>query len=486
MSAENQFYFPGSLDVISMTGNNQSFFVPTESQFYFSGSQVGISLIDDSKSVFDLQHGILGDAGGASLAGFWSAVDDSGNTHASAFHALDLSIDATAPSIPGNALDGSVAASASGGVYDGADPLTSHTGHVAINHANGLDILANDTSFIDQPQQLPSLLSDGATDGWASVVNVDNVQAPQFQTFDAPADAAGPSFEPGGFAGFIDAKGGVSGAHSGGGGGGGGGHSGGAGGSGLLATYTSGDPSVSDANEFNIHIDFGGSWTSQEQAIVTWAADLWSQIITTDVRDDSDLNGNPVDDVAISMNVGRIDGSGNPLFGDILAETQITAVRDPGSIDQWLPVTSSILLDSTDLKNSVNQGWSGTWDTIIMHEMGHALGFAGIIFDNLGLVDGFGNFSGANAVAAYGTGATSVPLEQDGGSGTAGSHWDEATFAPNGVSMSNELMTGYVVPNEQTYLSDTTVGAMADLGYHVQDPSVSSSYLTIDNHLLLA
>jgi Leishmanolysin len=480
MSAENQFYFPGSQDATSMTGDNQSFFVPTEGQFYFSGSQVGISLGDDSKSVFDLQHGIFGDDGAASLA---SAVDDSGNTHASAFHALDLSIDATAPSIPGDALDGSMAASASGGVYDGADPLTSHTGHVAINHANGLNIQANDTFIIEQLQnQLASLSSDGASAGWAGVLNGDNAQAQHFQTFDAPADAAGPSFDPGGFAGLIDAKGGNGGAHSGGGGGG----SGGGGGGGLLTSYTSGDPSVSDANEFNIHIDFGGSWTSQEQAIVTWAADLWSHIITTDVRDDTDLNGNPVDDIAISMNVGRIDGSGNPITGDILAETQITAVRDPGSVDQWLPVTSSILLDSTDLKNSITQGWSGTWDTIIMHEMGHALGFAGIIFDNLGLVDSFGNFTGANAVAAYGTGATSVPLEQDGGSGTAGSHWDEATFAPNGVSMSNELMTGYVVPNEQTYLSDTTVGAMADLGYHVQDPSVGSSYLTIDNHLLLA
>ena len=188
MSAENQLYFPGSLDVTSMTGNNQSFFVPTESQFYFSGSQVDVSLIDDNKSVFDLQHGTLGDAGGASLASFWSAVNDSGNTHAAAFHALDLSIDTTAPSIPGNALDQSTAASASGGVYDDANHLTSHTSHVAVNHANGLNIQANDTFFIDQ---LPSWSSDGATGGWASVVNVDNAQAPHFQAFDAPADADG-------------------------------------------------------------------------------------------------------------------------------------------------------------------------------------------------------------------------------------------------------------------------------------------------------
>jgi hypothetical protein len=102
------------------------------------------------------------------------------------------------------------------------------------------------------------------------------------------------------------------------------------------------------------------------------------------------------------------------------------------------------------------------------------------------LVDSFGNFVGANAVAAYGAGATAVPLEQNGGSGTAVSHWDEATFAPNGVLMPNELMTGFAVQNQQTYLSGTTVGAIADIGYHVQDdPSAGSGYLVIDNHLLL-
>jgi leishmanolysin len=286
------------------------------------------------------------------------------------------------------------------------------------------------------------------------------------------------------FASFtFDAKGG-GGSHPGG-GGGGGGHGGGGGG-GLPTTYTTGDPNVNDANEFNITINFSGSnWTSQEQAIVKWAADLWSSVITGDVQDDTDLNGNPVDDIVITMSIGRIDGAGNPITGDVLAQTSIAAVRDPGSVDQWLPVTSTIELDSTDLSNSISSGWSGVWDTVILHEMGHALGFAGIIFDNLGLVDSAGNFIGTNAVAAYANGS-SVPLEQNGGAGTAGSHWDEATFAPGGVLMSDELMTGWVDPNQPIVLSDTTVQAFADLGYQVTDPSASSPELVIDSKLLLA
>ena len=103
--------------------------------------------------------------------------------------------------------------------------------------------------------------------------------------------------------------------------------------------------------------------------------------------------------------------------------------------------------------------------------------------NQLGLVDSSGQFTGAHAVAAYGG---LIPLEDSGGSGTAGSHWDETNFKPNGVQMSNELMTGYFVPGEQTYLSDTTVGALADLGYTVQDPSIVGTSLLVDSQMLMA
>ena len=265
-------------------------------------------------------------------------------------------------------------------------------------------------------------------------------------------------------------------ARSGGGGKPGGG--GGGGGSGLLTTYTSGDPNVDNANEFNIQINFSGKWTVQQQAIVTWAADLYSKIITADIRDDTDLNGNLVDDIVLSVSTARIDGVGNPLTGNVLAQTGNIVVRDDGTVDEWLPLTASITLDTGDLRSSA---FANAWDDIILHEMGHALGFIGAIFDQLGLVDGSGNFIGANAVAGYGG---LVPLENDGGSATAGSHWDEAGFMPNGVAMSNEFMTGYFVPGEQTYLSDTTLGALADLGYVVQDPSIGS-FLVVDSGLLI-
>jgi hypothetical protein len=258
-----------------------------------------------------------------------------------------------------------------------------------------------------------------------------------------------------------------------------GGGTGGGGTGGVLTTYTSGSSLVDDHNEFNINIVFSGTWTAKQQAVVTWAANLLSSIIDGDVRDDTDLNGHFVDDVVINVSTGRIDGSGNIFTGNVLAQTQITAVRDAGTVQEWLPVTSTMKLDSTDLKSST---WSATWDDIVLHEMTHALGFAGVIFDGLKLLDASGNFIGANARLAYGG---AVPVEKSGGIGTAGSHWDETAFAPQGQHMSNELMTGYVAANEKTYVSDTTVGALADLGYVVHDPSPGASYYTVDSGLLV-
>lgn len=469
MSSKSELHFPGTVDTSSLNNGNPTFLVSADGQFHFSVSLDAVSMAGGSQSIFDIEHGIFSSAGGVAAAA--DAMPE--------LHAVDEGLDAFSFAVAGG---GEPAVNWANAGRDGDGYSATHAGPL---HANGFTLDLGGVTVLDQLQDGPAGFSTGGTGGWPGALSDGGAQSEPFQAFDAHWSAAGPSVAADLSAGIADARGGGGSQAGGGGGHGGGGGGNGGGGGGVLTTYTSGDLAVSDANEFNIHIEFGGSWTSQQQAIVTWAADLWSSIITGDVRDDTDLDGNFVDDIVISMSVGRIDGSGNPLFGNVLAQTQIFAVRDPGSVDEWLPVTSSITLDSTDLKNSVNQGWSGTWDSIILHEMGHALGFAGLIFDNLGLVDSSGNFAGANAIAAYGTGATSVPLEQGGGAGTAGSHWDEDTFLLDGLTASNELMTGYIVLNEQTYLSDTTVAAMADLGYQVQDPSIGSSYLTIDNHLLL-
>lgn len=247
-------------------------------------------------------------------------------------------------------------------------------------------------------------------------------------------------------------------------GGGGGGKPGGG-----AASYTSGDAGVVDSQEFNIHIDFAGKWTAAQQAVVIQAADAWSQIITGDIHDDLDLQGTLVDDLSLTFSIGRIDGAGSVTTGvNTLAQTTNLVVRDAGTEDQWLPLTASIRLDSTDFKNP---DLNGLWQAIVMHEMGHALGFASPIFQALNLVDGSGHFTGTQAAVAYGG---AVPLSAD------GSHWTEG-FSPNGSPLSNDLMTPLFTAGEQTLLSDATLGAFADLGYTVQDLSPGSSYLVLND-----
>ena len=82
-------------------------------------------------------------------------------------------------------------------------------------------------------------------------------------------------------------------------------------------------------------------------------------------------------------------------------------------------------------------------------------------------IDGDLRFTGENATTEYNSDYASVaaadsfsfigvPIETDGGSGTAGVHWDDATF-------NNEIMTGYL--NYNNLRSDMTVAALEDMGY---------------------
>jgi hypothetical protein len=239
----------------------------------------------------------------------------------------------------------------------------------------------------------------------------------------------------------------------GGGGSGGGGGGGGGGGSGF-APYTSG--SADGTAGFDITINFVGSWTTELYNIFVTSADYFTSLIIGDLQDVSVRNRGTVtqvDDIVITAELGNIDG----LYG-ILGQAGPTAVRTTGS----LPATATMKFDIVD----VNAMGLDAFADVVLHEMAHSLGF-GSIWDRLGLVTN-GIFTGDNANDEYfalgGTGA-GIPVEQDGGSGTAGSHWDEEYF-------DNELMTGYINDGYNPF-SVISAASFADLGY-VIDPNYGS------------
>ena len=154
-----------------------------------------------------------------------------------------------------------------------------------------------------------------------------------------------------------------------------------------------------------------------------------------------------VDDILIVAELGNIDGAGN-----VLGQAGPTAVRTAGS----LPVTATMKFDIVD----VNAMGLEAFEAVVLHEMSHSLGF-GSIWSRLGLVTD-GLFTGQNALAEYlelGGSGSGVPVEQDGGGGTAGAHWDEETF-------DNEMMTGYL-NDGPNYYSAMSAASFKDLGYTI-------------------
>jgi hypothetical protein len=142
----------------------------------------------------------------------------------------------------------------------------------------------------------------------------------------------------------------------------------------------------------------------------------------------------------------------------------------PGS---FIPATGIMSFDSADLEQMEQDG---SLVSVIVHEMGHVLGF-GTIFDRVGLIAGAGGadprFTGEHATREYGDllGGSerplSVPLANAGAPGTRDGHSREEVFA-------NELMTGFLDVGTNP-ISRVTIGAFEDLGYTV-DYAAADAY----------
>jgi hypothetical protein len=230
-----------------------------------------------------------------------------------------------------------------------------------------------------------------------------------------------------------------------------GGGSGGGGGTGGTGTsyspYIAGPANA--ASGYNITVEFkGSSWSQALHDIFVNSADRLVSLIVGEIPDVTiyGSKGGPktVDDILITAELGAIDG----LYG-ILGQAGPTSVRTGSS----LPATAQMKFDIAD----VDAMGLTVFTSVVLHEMSHSLGF-GSIWDRLGLVSN-GQFTGSNANAEFHKWGVIglTPVELVGGSGTAGSHWDEETFG-------NELMTGYINDGDNYYTA-MSAASFADMGY---------------------
>jgi leishmanolysin len=267
----------------------------------------------------------------------------------------------------------------------------------------------------------------------------------------------------------------------------------------VTATVTglNGSPVTFTANastvisNFTIQLNYLQTPTTAQRDAFDGAAARWSRVVTGDLTDvastkpanacgvgDPALNNFLVDDLLIYVSLVAIDGPGK-----ILGQAGPCFIRSSNK----LTVIGIMKFDTADLANMET---NGTLDDVILHEMGHVLGF-GSIWDDptknfLATPSSVCNpppppptnpctvppptcdthFTGTQAISAFntqngGNGYTGakVPVENTCGAGTADSHWRESVF-------DNELMTGFIsgTPNP---MSRTTIASLQDLGYIV-------------------
>ncbi|HXI20544.1 MAG TPA: leishmanolysin-related zinc metalloendopeptidase [Gemmatimonadales bacterium] len=234
-------------------------------------------------------------------------------------------------------------------------------------------------------------------------------------------------------------------------------------------------------SNFTINIQYITQPTATQAQAFALAKARWESLITGDLGD-FNINGintgancgnqtlsGTTNDLLILVELVPIDGVGN-----ILGAASPCFLRSSNN----LTVIGYMKFDTADLANLET---NGQLNDVILHEMGHVLGF-GTLWEspapfNLLMATTASatsttvGFTGANAVAAFvgtnhGTGST-VPVEDQFGTGTARAHWSETLFG-------SELMTGFIDGTIRP-LSATSVQSLKDLGY-VTNPAAADPF----------
>ena len=242
---------------------------------------------------------------------------------------------------------------------------------------------------------------------------------------------------------------------------------------------------------YNITVRYLGDISNAQLLAFAEAELRWESIITGDLADvndnlpanscgDNPATDGPFDDLTIFVTIEPIDGP----FG-VLGQAGPCFVRIPGD----LTVIGRMQFDTDDMELLETEG---SLQAVILHEMGHVLGFGTLWGPQAAdlLVDPADpdtpaeedpHFTGPLALAAFdaagGTVYTGekVPVMDVGGAGTINSHWRDAVFDP-------EIMTGFLSDGFNP-LSAVSIQSLADLGYTVDvsqaDPFTLASAIRI-------
>lgn len=217
-------------------------------------------------------------------------------------------------------------------------------------------------------------------------------------------------------------------------------------------------------------------------SVFSAAAARWEEVITGDVPSVALTYGGgscheavseTIDDLMIFVKVEPIDGAGGAL-----GQAGPCFIRSASG----LPLTGQLTLDEDDLDQAQSLG---ILEALVLHEMGHVLGF-GTLWGSFGLITDAGSpdpyFTGSEALSAFddiGGGAYAgvpVPVENTGGTGTRDGHWRESVF-------DSELLTGWINVGSSNPLSSVSAASLADAGYAVDTSAADGFSLSLALHI---
>ena len=240
--------------------------------------------------------------------------------------------------------------------------------------------------------------------------------------------------------------------------------------------------------------NIGPAFTAAVQAAFDSAEAQWERVLygdlsdipisTTDACGTGTTINETVDDIIILARFDSIDGP-----GQILGSAGACSIRSSNG----LSIYGQMRFDTADVAGLAA---NGSLNAVILHEMGHVLGFASGIWNtqagitnqrvcaqllssgsagsvvsldthfNCGTPDNVGAMFDSIGGGSY-TGGSTVPLENCAsgvpagcGPGNYNSHWRESTFF-------NELMTAYLNSGTTNFMSVVTIASFEDIGYMV-------------------
>ena len=189
------------------------------------------------------------------------------------------------------------------------------------------------------------------------------------------------------------------------------------------------------------------------------AADRWEQVIVGDL-----VEFGGIDDLQITVQADLLDflGEGpSDGLGGTLAEATIDDTR-PGQ-GAGLPYLGRIGIDMADAPTTSPEAFTD----LMIHEMGHNLGFTENRFEFFNLLDAQQNFIGSSALGYYQSvqpGALSIPMNYE-----TGAHFVEDIFG-------DEILTPLLDTSNdgENPLSVLSAAVMEDLGYIVNYAKVDT------------